>query len=181
MKKYILLSVLAAIAFTGNIVAGTDNKSTKNVIDDTCLYRDNEFQVDAFATGAFYKNGRPGWGGGLGLNYFFFRYIGIGVEQDLVGRNNNGSNAYAEWATIGNLFLRYPICSWNLSPYAMVGGGALYGSSKGVGIGHVGGGLEYRFNDNVGLFTDARWLFTGNGNNDHSGAILGRAGLRFSF
>ena len=24
----------------------------------------------------------------------------------------------------GNLFLRYPICAWNLAPYILVGGGA---------------------------------------------------------
>jgi hypothetical protein len=181
MKKYIMLGVLAAIAFTGNVVAGTDYKTSKNVVEDTCLYRNSEFQVDTFATGAFYKNGRPGWGGGLGLNYFLFRYIGLGIEQDLIGRDDNGSNAYAEWGTIGNVFLRYPICSLNLAPYVMVGGGAFYGTSKTTGVGHVGGGLEYRFNNNIGVFTDARWLFTGNGNNDDNGALLGRAGLRFSF
>lgn len=180
MKKHIVLSVLAMLALVGSAVAGSDSK--KNVIpEETCLYRNSELQVDAFAAGAFYKNGRPGYGGGLGLNYFFGRYFGIGVEQDLVGRNSNGSGAYAEWATIGNLFLRYPICSWNLAPYAMIGGGALYGTSAGIGVGHVGGGIEYRFTKHLGVFTDARWLFTGNGNNDHNGAVLGRAGIRVAF
>ena len=180
MKKYIIMSILAIAASTTAAVAGSDNKK-EVVVEDVCKFRNNELQVDAFAAGAFYKNGRPGWGGGLGLNYIFGRYFGIGVEQDLVGRNNNGSSAYAEWSTIGNVFLRYPICSWNLAPYAMVGGGAFYGTAKSVGFGHVGGGLEYRVTDNVGIFTDARWLYTGNGNNDHSGAILGRAGVRVAF
>lgn len=179
MKKYTILSVLAAVAFTSTTLAGTDYK--KNVIVDDCKFRNNELQVDAFGTGAFYQNGRPGWGGGLGVNYIFARYFGIGVEQDLIGRNDNGSSAYTEWGTIGSLFLRYPICSWNLAPYAMVGGGVFYGTSKNVGVGHVGGGLEYRFDRNMSLFTDARWLFTGEGNNDHSGALLGRAGLRIAF
>lgn len=169
-----------AVAVTSSVLAGSDNK--KNVVpEETCLFRDNELQVDAFGAGAFYKNGRPGWGGGLGLNYVFSRYFGIGVEQDLVGRNDNGSSSYAEWSTIGNVFLRYPICSWNLAPYAMAGGGAFYGTAKSVGFGHVGGGIEYRVTKNIGIFSDARWLFTGNGNNDHSGAILGRAGVRVAF
>lgn len=180
MKKHIINSVLAIAVLTTAAFAGTDNKKSV-VVEDSCNFRSNELQLDLFGAGAFYKNGRPGWGGGLGLNYFFSRYVGIGVEQDLVGRNDNGSSSYAEWGTLGNLFLRYPICSWNLAPYAMVGGGAFYGTSKGIGVGHVGGGLEYRFSQNVGIFTDARWLYTGNGNNDHSGAVLGRAGVRVAF
>jgi hypothetical protein len=180
MKKHIINSVLAVAVLTTAAFAGTDYK--KNVVEEaTCNFRANEFQLDAFAAGAFYKNGRPGWGGGLGLNYFINRYIGIGVEQDLVGRNDNGSNSYAEWGTLGNLFLRYPICSWSLAPYAMVGGGAFYGTNKGIGVGHVGGGLEWRYNENIGLFTDARWLYTGGNNNNYSGAVLGRAGIRVAF
>lgn len=181
MKKYILTFAVATIAFMSLAVAGSDYKSNKNVITNDCLFKNNEIQVDAFGAGAFYNNGRPGWGGGLGLNYFFFRYIGLGVEQDLIGRNDNGSGSYAAWGTLGNLFLRYPICSWNLAPYAMVGGGALYGSNKSVGVGAVGGGLEYRLTENISLFGDARWLFTGNGNNDENGALLARTGLKFNF
>jgi hypothetical protein len=180
MNKNIIYSILAFVVVFSTAIAGSENKK-EVVVEETCKFRDYELQVDAFGTGAFYKNGRPGWGGGLGLNYIFGRYFGLGVEQDLVGRNDNGSEAYAEWSTVGNVFLRYPICSWNLAPYAMVGGGAFYGTAKSVGFGHVGGGLEYRVTDNIGIFSDARWLFTGNGNNDRSGAILGRAGVRVSF
>jgi hypothetical protein len=180
MIKNIMSSVLAIVAMISMAVAGTENK--KNVIaEDACNFRDNEWQIDAYGAGAFYKNGRPGWGGGIGVNYIFARYFGIGVEQDLVGRNSNGSGAYAEWATLGNLFLRYPICSLNLAPYAVIGGGALYGTSKGIGVGTVGGGLEWRFDENISVFSDARWLYTGNGNNDYNGAVLGRAGVRVAF
>lgn len=180
MSKYVTLVILAIVALTGSSFA----KEHKKVIleeDRICLFRGNELQVDAFGSGIFYKNGRPGWGGGLGVNYFFSRYIGIGVEQGLVGRNDNGSKSYTEWNTLGSLFLRYPICSWNLAPYAMIGGGAFYGTGQGIGVGHVGGGLEYRFSENVGLFTDARWLYTGEQNFDQSGAVYARAGLRFAF
>ena len=61
---------------------------------------------------------------------------------------------FVRWVSIGN-FLRYPRDSWRLAPYAMVGGGAMYGSTpdvtgkvggyqaryglSGQGIGHVGG------------------------------------------
>ena len=156
MKKYITtilsLAVLGSIAF-----AGTNNKKT--VIEDTCKFRDSELQIDAFGLGAFYQGGRPGWGGGLGVNYFFGRYFGLGVEQDLFGRNDNGSSSYTEWGTFGNAFLRYPICSWNLAPYAV-----------------VGGGLEYRLTDNIALFGDARWLYTQN-----NSGVMARTGLKFAF
>lgn len=180
MSKYVLILVIAIAALSSASFAG-QNKKVILEEDKYCLFRGNEIQVDAFGSGAFYKNGRPGWGGGLGLNYFFSRYIGIGVEQGLVGRNNNGSNSYTEWNTLGNLFLRYPICSWNLAPYVMVGGGAFYGTNQGIGVGHVGGGLEYRFSENVGIFSDARWMYTGEQDFDYSGAVYARAGLRFAF
>ena len=83
---------------------------------------------------------------------------------------------FVRWVSIGN-FLRYPRDSWRLAPYAMVGGGAMYGSIpdvtgkvggyqaryrlSGQGFGHVGGGVEYRITSAAGVFTDARYLFSG--------------------
>ncbi|MBE2203250.1 MAG: hypothetical protein IAE94_02760 [Chthoniobacterales bacterium] len=176
MKK-LSLTLLMAVAVVGSAFAGTEAKSFKEkvVVEPTCKFRANELQVDAFAAGLWYNGGRPAWGGGLGVNYFFTQHIGIGVEQDVVGRNNER----AEWATIGNLFLRYPICSLNLAPYAVVGGGGSYGSGRsGHGFGHVGGGLEYRVTDNIGLFSDARWVYS---SQDPRSGLIGRAGLRFAF
>lgn len=180
MSKHITLVILASIVLCSELIAGTSKKVILEE-DNYCLFRGNELQIDAFGSGIFYNVGRPGWGGGLGVNYFFTRYLGIGVEQGLLGRNNNSSNSYTEWNTLGTLYVRYPICSWNLAPYAMVGGGAFYGTGQGIGAGHVGGGLEYRFSDNIGVFTDARWLYTGEENFDQSGAVYARAGLRFAF
>ena len=211
MKKYIITGIAAAIAAT-SAMAGTA-VSSKQVVayEEPCLFRDNELQIDAFGLGNFYNaggsstfngqnldsglGGRPAWGGGLGINYFFARYFGIGLEQDLYGRNSGsseGDSGYTRWATIGNLFLRYPICSWNLAPYIMVGGGANYGNvptretpvgtyrPAGQGFGHVGGGLEYRITENIGLFTDARYLFSGVAALPDN-QLMWRYGLRFAF
>jgi hypothetical protein len=60
----------------------------------------------------------------------------------------------------------------------LVGGGAAYGTGKGHGFGHVGAGLEYRVTDNIGLFSDARYVYS---SEDPKNAVLGRAGLRFAF
>ena len=174
MKKYITLAIIT-LAMLSSSFAGSDFKVSKNVIEDSCKFRSNEIQIDAFGLGAFYNQGRPGWGGGLGVNYFFAKYFGLGVEQDLFGRNDNGSSSYTEWGTFGNAFLRYPICSLNIAPYVIVGGGVIYGK-KTVGGGTVGGGLEYRISDNIALFGDARWLYTEDNN-----AVMARTGLKFAF
>jgi hypothetical protein len=83
---------------------------------------------------------------------------------------------FVRWASIGN-FLRYPQDSRRSAPYAMVGGGAMYGSipdvtgkvggyqaryrQSGQGFGHVGGGVEYRIISAAGVFTNACYLFSG--------------------
>lgn len=177
MKKYIITGLVSAVVATTSVLAGTDYKASKEPVpvEPPCLYRDNEFQIDAFGTGAFYDAGNPGWGGGLGLNYFAWRYFGLGVEQFVVGRQDKG----AEWGTFGHLFLRYPFC-WGLSPYAMVGIGKMYGDSRrSIGAGDVGGGLEWRFTENIGLFGDARWVYSPQ--LDNGGGVLARTGLRFAF
>ena len=95
MKKYIITVVMAVVAAT-SVFAGAEVVSKEVVTaEPACLFRDREFQIDAFGLGDFYRagndiSGRPAWGGGLGLNYFFTRFIGIGIEQDLYGRNSNG-------------------------------------------------------------------------------------------
>jgi len=174
MKKYIL-SFVGVLVLAGTATAGTDYKVTKNVVVDNCKFRDSELQLDLFGLGAFYKQGRPGWGGGVGVNYFFARYFGLGVEQNLFGRDSEGSKGYTQWGTFGNVFLRYPICSWNLAPYAVVGGGVVYGR-KTIGGGSVGGGLEYRITDNIGIFGDARWLYT-----EEDNAVMARTGIKLAF
>jgi hypothetical protein len=178
MKKYIITSLVAVIAATSSSFAGTETASYKKTVvpvEEPCLYRDNEFQIDAFGMGGFYRAGDPAWGGGLGLNYFFARYFGLGVEQFVVGNNTIGT----EWGTFGHLFLRYPFC-WGLSPYAMVGIGKIYAeNSTGIGGGDVGGGLEYRFTENIGLFVDGRWFYSPDIEN--SGGAIARTGLRFAF
>ena len=212
MKKYIITGVMAAVAAT-SAFAGTVTASKEVApVEPPCLFRDNELQFDAFGLGYFNQggnnfnwnanqnvpgiSGRPGWGGGLGINYFFSRYIGVGLEQDLYGRQsgsgNIGDNGYTRWATIGNLFLRYPICNWNLAPYLMVGGGANYGNvptintpigtyrPAGQGFGHVGGGLEYRFTETIGVFSDARYIYSGVAGLANNN-LMWRYGLRFAF
>jgi hypothetical protein len=173
MKK-LLLTAAAAVVFTTGAFAGT-GKTFKEVevVEPSCRFRDMEFQVDAFYSGIIGTSNskvRTGSGGGVGLNFFFAKYFGIGAESFVT------SSGQGEWFPAGgNFFFRYPICSLNLAPYVMVGGGVAFdGYAKGYG--NVGAGLEYRFTDHIGLFADGRYLYGGTGNLANV-----RTGLRFAF
>lgn len=169
---------VAAFPLFGTAHAGTEAKSFKEKVvvePDTCKFRDFEIQLDGFFTGvaASRSHGNTlnsGVGGGTALNVFFARYFGLGVEANWYG--NGGS---AEHMILGNAFFRYPICSLNLAPYAMIGGGAGW-DHKTVGFGTLGGGLEYRITNNVGVFGDCRWFY---GNPDNLAVF--RTGVRFAF
>ncbi len=177
MKKLTLSILLGAAIATGSAFAGVEAKSFKDkvpVAPEECKFRDMEFQVDAFYTGFFGSKGSQlstGSGGGLGLNFFFAKYFGIGYEA--AWYSNNGTAEHLPLA--GNFFLRYPICSINLAPYIMVGGGAGWDGTC-IGYGNVGGGLEYRVTKNIGLFVDGRYFYGGSGNVGNL-----RSGLRFAF
>jgi hypothetical protein len=179
MKKFLIAVVGASLV--ASAFAGVESKSFKEdkIADtfDTCNFRDNEFQVDVF--GAFLANpefdthGRTlntGVGGGGGFNYFFARYFGVGVEGIWYG--NGGA---AEHMFLGNAFFRYPICKWNLAPYVMVGGGVGFDHTT-VGYVAVGGGMEWRFHPNIGLFVDGQ-AFLG----APDVLAVTRTGIRFAF
>lgn len=178
MKKLTLTIILGAVAAASSAFAGTESKSFKDKIPvapvEDCKFRDMEFQIDAFYTGFYGSKSsafHTGSGGGFGLNFFFAKYFGIGYEA--AWYSNAGSAEHLPLA--GNFFLRYPICSLNLAPYAMVGGGAAWDGTT-LGYGNVGGGLEYRITKNVGLFADGRYFYGGPGN-----VANFRSGLRIAF
>ena len=114
-----------------------------------------------------------GFGGGIGVNYFFTKYFGISVDDTLTSLNGNG---HTYNSTQGDLIARLPIESIHLAPYVFVGGGATWGTAT-QGDGNVGLGLDYRFNRTFGIFADSRYLYGNNGLNES----LTRAGLRFAF
>ena len=120
----------------------------------------------------FKTNIRHGdWGGGVGLNYFFTREIGIGGDINMPA--NGGKlidNAY------GQLIARFPICDTGFAPYVFGGGGRQIEPSW-QWEGHAGVGIEYRLNPGWGVFTDARYTWV----KHTTDQILFRAGLRFVF
>jgi len=175
MKKLLLTTAIAGLslcaAFAGD---GKTFKEVKEVVVEDCRFRDMEFQVDGFYTGFFGSRGskfHTGSGGGFGVNFFFARYFGIGYEA--AWYSNNGTAEHLPLG--GNFFIRYPICSINLAPYVMVGGGAAWDGTT-LGYGNVGGGLEYRITKNLGIFADGRYYYGGPGNVANL-----RSGIRIAF
>ncbi len=177
MKKYALIAITAASIAIGNMQAGQDYKAVdKKVVVpvETCRFRDMEWQIDGFYSafiGSSNSHFNTGSGGGFGVNFFFAKYFGVGYE----GQWYSNAGTAQHLPIGGNLFLRYPICKWNLAPYAMVGGGGTW-DGYGTGYGNVGGGAEYRFTNNFGIFTDARYFYGGTGNVTNI-----RAGIRIAF
>src|SRR5688572_33350295 len=121
--------------------------------DTTDKYPPAEVSIDLF--GAYtdhdvrdYDSG-DNWGGGLGVNFFFSRMIGIGVDSH-TDRWQFPQHANA------SLIVRFP-SSAGFAPYGFGGAGRDW--DNGQWTAHAGGGLELRLNKFTGLFADGRVVF----------------------
>src|SRR5262249_17767414 len=122
----------------------------------TDVFRAQETSIDLFGSGSVgeetlnhisrervEQDGRLG--AGLGLNYFFNRYFGIGGE----GYTEDAGHAFIDNAD-GSLIFRIPIDEIRLAPCLFVGGGYQFDPIE-QGFAHGGVGLEFRFTQRVGL------------------------------
>jgi hypothetical protein len=200
MKK-IAFSLLAAVAVTGTSFAGTEvyasSKEYKAPLPPEGCFLDQELQIDVY--GAYVDGNGPshagpirehGWGGGIGINYFFSRNIGIGVdgtwiaadENAAAGLDDNNGDRTVFHNVTGSVIVRFPIDEICLAPYLFAGGGFHVDGDQWASA-HAGVGLEYRIVPNkVGLFTDARFTYFGDryGRGDQNN-IMVKAGVRFVF
>ena len=108
---------------------------------------------------------------GLGANHFFIRHLGLGVDA----YTENTQHSFVD-NTSGNLILRIPIEGLRLAPYAYGGAGYQF-DPTGLWFGQAGAGLEFRLAKHVGIFADARYVFTDGTRNFG----VGRLGLRLPF
>ena len=146
------------------------------------LFRANELSVDAFGTasegehtidhisGARVRH-ETGLGAGFGVNYFATRYLGLGVDTYSESTKRNFFDSIS-----ANLTLRIPLGQSGFAPYVFGGGGHQFDLTR-VWFGQFGAGIEYRFTPNVGVFTDARWIFP----DENKNYGVARLGLRFAF
>jgi len=138
---------------------------------DAPKYSANELNLDLFGTynhffpkfnDLFDRTWRHGeFGGGVGMNYFFTKYMGFGVDTFFQRHGHLLNNVS------GNLYLRAPIANSGFAPYIYGGAGWDDGSTVPGGTGthdeltaHGGVGMEYRFNPHLGVFIDARYVWT---------------------
>lgn len=161
MKK-LILSLLGVAAISSISFAGTETYSGKEMkqvaAPPPCpeWYADREFNVGLWGTYVFTGNDWQddrymltdhAWGGGLDLKYFFWRYIGVGIEgwavdarqthDDIFIDLTSGAFAFdrfheshAVGSVLGTLTLRYPIPCTRFAPYIFGGGGGIFGGGQ---------------------------------------------------
>jgi hypothetical protein len=189
MKSKIILSAATTLILT------TGMAQTPNVWDNPSAwsqglfatgtsgpkYSAQELSLDLFGSyinpesrlpKLFDSNIRHGfWGGGVGLNYFLLENVGVGADVNL----SDHPGRIVDQA-LGDVILRLPVGDTGFAPYAIGSGGRgispIYQWVYGGGV-----GLEYRFNPELGLFSDSRYLWA-----DRRGdRLLIRAGFRIVF
>jgi hypothetical protein len=159
MKK-LIVSLLGVAAISSIGFAGTETYSGKEMKQvagpPPCpeWYADREFNVGLWGTYVFtgneWRNDRyiesdHAWGGGIDLKYFFWRYIGVGIEGWAVDARRSfeevsgtevfqfsgiGHESRAVGSVLGTLTLRYPIPCTRFAPYVFGGGGGIFGGGE---------------------------------------------------
>jgi opacity protein-like surface antigen len=202
MKKVIALALLA-LAFQGvAALAGGPITPSKEVVappppPPASYFRANEWSIAGFgAYGWTWDRNQRGignhyWGGGVDGQYFPIEYLGFAVEGTFF--NEVPGDTFGA-TVVGNLIARYPLDlkypTLHLAPYGFAGIGGLFHSGSDRGEfgdirpsdsrfqGDFGGGLEYRFTPNIGLFSDVRFNLVDGPKNNY---LSTRFGLRYAF
>lgn len=166
------IGLMAAVAFALAPIAAHANGSD--------LFPDNQLTLDVFGTythafetfgSQFDDNWRHGqFGGGLGVDYFFCKYIGIGVDSFADDKGQLLRDVS------GSLYLRMPVDSTGFAPYIFGGPGGDF-SPVSEWTEHAGAGVEFRFSTHFGIFADARYNFKDITSNDTEV----RAGVQIAF
>lgn len=173
---------LAGILVLPGLPAFAQDNTTQNTPSPDWLFRASETSLDLFGSVSVGQetinnisrqrvedNGRLGLG--LGVNHFFSRHLGLGGDA----YTENAGHSFVD-NTSGNLIVRFPFESVHLAPYVYGGAGYQFDPS-GLWFGQAGGGLEFRFAKQVGLFADGRYVFTDGTQNFG----VARLGLRLVF
>jgi hypothetical protein len=119
------------------------------------------------------------WGGGVGLNYFLTREIGLAADYNISAKPEGNLSDHV----VGSLVLRLPLGNSGVAPYLLGSGGRAFNDLYGNDLYHwvYGGGvgLEYRWSPTTGIFSDGRFLWSEEGT-EYSRLLI-RAGLRLVF
>jgi len=170
----IALSLVAGIALAGNAFAGKEIKEYKQPVEP--CFKDTELQIDLFGSFTNTEGGgySDGLGGGVGVNYFFTRYLGVGVDGNIFDGGANGV-----WQTNGRLIARYPLelGGMCLAPYVFATGGVQFDGTT-TGTYGAGGGLEFRVvPEKFGVFAEGKYQWSASSND----SAQARVGVRLVF
>jgi hypothetical protein len=173
MKK-IAFTLVACLAVAGSALAGKEIKEYKQPVEP--CFKDTEFQLDLFASYTATEGGgyTDGFGGGIGINYFFCRYFGVGADTNIFDGGVNGV-----WNSTGSLIARFPVELGGLclAPYVFGGGGLQYDGVK-SGTVHAGGGLEFRIvPEKFGIYAEGRYTWAA----ESDDSAQARLGVRLVF
>ncbi len=169
----ISLALSAGAVFAGAPVV-SKNPVCKNpvcVADDSCFHGGEiNFDLIGMYIDPVGDGLNEGAGGGIGLGYFFCENFGVQTKAYWWDGNDAIHTVQA------SAVLRAPIDGTCLAPYVYGGVGGSFDSVNQV-TGHLGGGLECRLCDSVGLFADYSYTWA-----DETGDWNGYSlGVRFVF
>jgi hypothetical protein len=180
MKLTTKLYLAGTLLALSSLASVADDNDLNDPSDE--LFRASETSLDLFGSVSVGQetinhisrrrvedNGRLGLG--LGANHFFNRNIGLGADA----YTENTQHSFVD-NTSANLIVRFPFETVHLAPYIYGGAGYQF-DPRGLWFGQAGGGLEFRFTRQVGLFVDARYVFT----DETQNFGLGRLGVRLAF
>ncbi len=189
------IPLFSILALASSAIAGQQmtNKESKAPVPMDC-FRAQELQLDIFGqysvgegptqAGTFRDHG---FGGGIGLNYFFTRNFGLGVDAAwLSAKEAPYTSKKSESTAIHNfsasLIYRFPIDNICMAPYVFAGGGFAVDGAQWA-TAHAGVGIEYRvIPQKLGIFTDARWTYLGDRyGHDDLNNVSARVGVRVVF
>ncbi len=179
------ITLLAGLALVTASFAGTEMSSKEikpAAAPSATCFQDQELTLDVFGSyNDAIRNGHGNYfhdrsGGGVGANFFFMRYFGIGADANW---SASGPQGAALHQLTGNVILRYPmqLCGYCVAPYVYGGGGEVF-DGKQTSSADAGVGAEVRLTPHIGLFADWRynWMNQNRGNVDTA-----RSGVRFAF
>lgn len=165
-------TLLAFLSLSASLVAAPVEPAKAPAVPER-FFNGKEFSLDLYGTGSLSNSDRDAdnirFGAGIGANYFFTRGLGFGVR----GETDNAGHSFVDRAK-GRALFRAPL--WDrIAPYGYVEGG--YDFERDDWGAGAGGGLEWRFTRNFGVFGEAGLEVDTEG----GGRMRGNAGLRLTF
>lgn len=156
--RTLFTSLTALLAFGGFTYGGTPVHYQSSMPSSDLFGPETTVSAYLFYLEPDASVAEDGWGGGIGFDHFFTRYVGLSgsaawADVDIVGTND--SELVHNY--VGDLVVRLPMDSIRIAPYALAGVGLIYGGNDWEILGRAGAGIDFRITESFGLFGD--WIY----------------------